>query len=87
MASALAAVIGAIGVLSGLTLGVSTCVAIAEIGIPLPREYYISRLPVEMNLIEVLVVSLAAFGICLAATLYPSWEASRMRPVEGLRHG
>ena len=80
-------VIGAIGSASGLTLGIGTCLAIEHLGIPLPQEYYISRLPVAMDLAEVAIVGLAAFLICVLATLYPSREASALKAVEGLRHG
>lgn len=80
-------VIGAIGSASGLTLGVSTCLAIEHLGIPLPQEYYISRLPVAMELSEVAIVGVSAFLICVLATIYPSREASALKAVEGLRHG
>jgi len=81
------AVIGAIGSASGLTLGVGTCLAIEYLGIPLPQEYYIARLPVALDLSEVLIVGVSAFLICVIATLYPSREASALKAVEGLRHG
>jgi lipoprotein-releasing system permease protein len=80
-------VIGAIGSASGLTLGIGTCLAIEHLGIPLPQEYYISRLPVAMDVGEVAVVGAAAFFICVLATIYPSREASALKAVEGLRHG
>ena len=80
-------VIGAVGTVSGLTLGVGTCLAIEAVGIPLPKEYYIASLPVEVSPIEVAVVGVAAFAICLLATVYPSLEASAMKPVDGLHHG
>ncbi len=80
-------VIGVIGTVSGVTLGVGTCLIIQKVGIPLPKEYYIPNIPVELDPLEVTTVALAAFAICLLATVYPSFAASRMRPVEGLRHG
>ncbi|MCB9785976.1 MAG: ABC transporter permease [Deltaproteobacteria bacterium] len=80
-------VIGVIGSASGVTLGVATSLAIEHLGVPLPDEYYISSLPVQLDALEVSLVALAAFGICLLATLYPSREAAAMSPVEGLRHG
>lgn len=80
-------IIGAVGSVSGLTLGIGSCQALMWVGIPLPREYYIDRLPVEMVTGEVLFVAAAAFTICLLATIYPCREASQMHPVDGLRHG
>jgi lipoprotein-releasing system permease protein len=80
-------VIGAVGSASGLTLGVGTCLAIEHLGIPLPQEYYISELPVALEVGEVVLVGVAAFMICVLATLYPSREASALKAVDGLRHG
>ena len=81
------AFIGAIGTISGLTLGVTTCAVVAKIGIALPQQYYIPLVPVKLDPFEVTVIGVSAFLICLLATVYPSWAASRLRPVEGLRHG
>ena len=81
------AVIGGIGSASGVTLGIATCLAIEAFGIPLPAEYYITELPVDLDWLEVTIVGFAAFAVCILATIYPSREASAMRPVEGLRHG
>ncbi|MEC9071831.1 MAG: FtsX-like permease family protein, partial [Myxococcota bacterium] len=81
------AVIGLVGSASGMTLGVGTCLFIDLIGVPLPKEYYISSLPVVLDPTEVVIVGLASFIICILATLYPSREASLLQPVEGLRHG
>ena len=79
-------VIGMIGSASGVTLGVVTCVAIERFGVPLPQEYYISTLPVHLDLIEVMVVGLAGLVICVLATLYPARQASALPPIEGLRN-
>jgi ABC-type lipoprotein release transport system permease subunit len=81
------AVIGGIGSASGVTLGVATCLAIEAFGIPLPQEYYITELPVDLDWGEVAIVGLSGFFVCILATIYPSREASRLKPVEGLRHG
>lgn len=81
------AVIGGIGSASGITLGVATCLAIETLGVPLPQEYYISKLPVDLDWLEVALVGLSGFAVCILATVYPSREASAMKPVEGLRHG
>jgi len=81
------AVIGGIGSASGITLGVATCLAIEVFGVPLPQEYYITELPVDLDWMEAALVGLAGFVVCILATIYPSREASAMSPVEGLRHG
>lgn len=79
--------IGAVATVTGVFMGVGAALAMDAFGVPLPHEYYIETVPVQVSAAEVLVVAAAAYGMCLAATVYPSWAASRLRPVEGLRHG
>lgn len=81
------AFIGLFGVLSGVPLGVGTLVALIAQGVTLPREFYITELPVKLDGPEIALFSLAAFAMCLLATLYPSRKASQLRPADGLRHG
>lgn len=76
----------------GSTLGVSTaflvCWLVQKLGIPLdPEVYYIDRLPVFINPPDYLFVMVIAIMVCLVATLYPAWAASRLRPVDGMRFG
>jgi lipoprotein-releasing system permease protein len=53
-----------------------------------PSElYFLSRLPAEVDTTEVLTVLLVAMGLSLLATLYPSWRAAKLDPVEALRYG
>lgn len=55
--------------------------------ITLPADvYYLSYLPVRMNLFDFIVVPAAAIIISFAATLYPSCQAARLDPVEPLRY-
>ncbi len=51
-----------------------------------PEVYYISELPSDMRWRDVIHISLVAFGLCLLATLYPAWRASRTQPAEVLRY-
>jgi len=48
--------------------------------------YYISQLPSELQWGDVTGVTAIAFVLALAATLYPSWRASRVNPAEALRY-
>ena len=51
-----------------------------------PEVYYISAVPSEMRWRDVNAVGSVAFVLSLLATLYPAWRASRIQPVEALRH-
>ncbi len=87
---------GIIGTLTGLALGlgvafhIDTLVPAIEraLGIAfLPGNVYlISRMPSQPLAADIVPVALIALTLAFAATLYPSWRASRTHPVEALRH-
>ena len=53
----------------------------------LPRDiYFISQLPSDVRLSDVLTVGLMAFGLSVLATLYPSRRAAKVQPAEALRY-
>jgi len=55
--------------------------------IKLPKDiYYIDRLPVNLEMGDAITVIAAAMIISLLSTLYPSWQAAKMEPVEALRY-
>ncbi|PKL52540.1 MAG: lipoprotein-releasing system transmembrane subunit LolC [Nitrospira bacterium HGW-Nitrospira-1] len=55
--------------------------------IKLPADvYYLSHLPVRMNLFDFITVSLSAITITFLATIYPAWQAAKLDPVEPLRY-
>ncbi|MBN1625028.1 MAG: lipoprotein-releasing ABC transporter permease subunit [Deltaproteobacteria bacterium] len=79
--------VGIAGTLGGLIAGLGICELIKKIPISLPSDiYYIDRLPVSVDYMDVSLVTLAAVVIAFLATIYPSWHASRMNPVEALRY-
>ena len=82
-------VIGAMGVFLGLILGLTACFAQAHYQlIKLPGDvYYITSLPVQIEVIDVCLITAAAIMICFLATLYPAHRASKRNPVEALRYG
>jgi lipoprotein-releasing system permease protein len=48
--------------------------------------YYLDRFPSQVVPMDVLVISVTAIIISFIATLYPSWQASRLLPSEALRY-
>ncbi|RLB44283.1 MAG: lipoprotein-releasing ABC transporter permease subunit [Deltaproteobacteria bacterium] len=80
--------VGILGTVAGLFSGLGLCELLARYKfIKLPSDvYYISTLPVQVQWGDVIMVALAALGISFLATLYPSWHASKVNPVEALRY-
>jgi lipoprotein-releasing system permease protein len=80
-------VVGFVGTGFGILYGLALCGLAALYGYPLdPKVYLIARLPVEVSGHEILLVAGATQIICLIATLYPAWRASRQPVVEGLKY-
>ena len=80
--------VGLIGTLLGLMSGSFLCHILARykfIKLP-PDIYYISTLPVRMEWLDVISIVFAAVIISFLATIYPSWQASKVNPVEALRY-
>jgi len=80
--------IGIVGTMTGLASGLGICHLLAKYKfINLPSDiYYISTLPVQVEFWDVSFVALAAVAISFLATIYPSWYASRLDPVEAIRY-
>jgi lipoprotein-releasing system permease protein len=80
--------IGTFGTFLGMGTGLMLSYLLKEyIRFPLnPQVYYIETLPVEIDALDFTSVGVAALIICFLATLYPSWKASQLRPVDGLRY-
>jgi lipoprotein-releasing system permease protein len=89
--------IGIFGTLAGFALGVVFSANIQAIQNFLswvlnkqlwdPTVRFLSEIPAEINPTEVAAVIGMALGLSLLATLYPSWRAARLDPVQALRYG
>jgi lipoprotein-releasing system permease protein len=88
--------IGVLGTLTGFVVGTLVCLNVESIRQFLswltntelfsPELYFLSRLPAEMDPGETGAVVVMALTLSLLATLYPSWRAARLDPVEALRY-
>jgi lipoprotein-releasing system permease protein len=89
--------IGVVGTLTGVVVGLIVCQNIESIRQFLswltrtdlfPRElYFLSKLPAEIDVGETSAVVIMALTLSFLATLYPSWRAARLDPVDALRYG
>jgi lipoprotein-releasing system permease protein len=88
--------IGVIGTAAGFALGLLVCSnieGIRQIFIRLtginpfdPAVYFLDQMSAEVENFEVAAVVIMALALSFLATLYPSWRAARLDPVEALRY-
>ncbi|MBU4420361.1 MAG: lipoprotein-releasing ABC transporter permease subunit [Proteobacteria bacterium] len=81
--------IGSIGTILGVCLGFILCTVLKYYQfIELPGDvYYITTLPVKLELLDVVMIASATMAISFLATLYPARQASKLDPVEAIRYG
>jgi lipoprotein-releasing system permease protein len=90
------ATVGVIGTLSGLLLGLGIAFNI-DVIVPfierlfnasfLPKDIYLlSGMPSDPQMADIMPVAIISLILAFAATLYPSWRASRINPAEALRY-
>jgi len=85
-----------VGTVVGFALGLLFCVNIERIRQALqaltgtelfsPEVYFLSQLPAVVDPHEVAQVVAMGLALSLLATVYPSWRAARLDPVEALRN-
>ncbi|HBF97083.1 MAG TPA: lipoprotein-releasing system transmembrane subunit LolC, partial [Alphaproteobacteria bacterium] len=88
--------VGVTGTVAGVALGTIFCANIETIrqaiskllGTELfsPEIYFLSQMPAEMEVNEVIAVVIMALSLSVLATLYPAFRAARLDPVEALRY-
>jgi lipoprotein-releasing system permease protein len=90
------AIVGVIGTLIGVGAGVLMALNV-DVVVPFienligqkvlsPEVYFLSELPSDLKWNDVWSTALISLLLALAATLYPSWRASRVNPAEALRY-
>lgn len=90
------AVVGVLGTLAGVAMGVGMS---KNIGVIVPfierllgveflskDIYLISTVPSELYTPDVVTIGIVSVVLAFAATIYPSWAASRVKPAEALRY-
>ncbi len=79
-------VIGIVGTVIGIPLGYSFCWAIQTF-YTLPGDiYYLSHIPVNIKIVDVVTVAVSAITITFLATIHPCRQAARLDPAEALRY-
>ena len=88
--------IGVAGTTLGVIIGVIFCKNIDAIRLLIskitgtelfsPEMYYLAKLPAEIDNYELLSVITMALSFSILASIYPSWKASKIDPVEVLRN-
>ena len=80
-------IIGGIGTTLGVVLGAVLCFLLKQYKfIELdPDVYYISTLPVKLEMPDVLIIGCAAMVICFLSTLYPAIRLLRLNPVKAMQ--
>lgn len=80
--------IGLAGTGAGLVLGVGLVVlqGVFEL-VPLAQaeSFLIDAYPVALRVIDIVLVSVVAMALCVGASVYPAWRASRVEPAAAIR--
>jgi lipoprotein-releasing system permease protein len=80
------AAIGIVGTSLGLAIGGAICGYLTYFRFPLdPKVYLIDHLPIRTSTTEFMITVVIALGICVTATLIPSFWAARLLPADGIR--
>jgi len=90
------AVVGVLGTLAGVGMGVAVSLNI-DVIVPFIEHllgveflskdiYLISTVPSDLHWPDVAIIGVVSVVLAFAATLYPSWAASRVKPAEALRY-
>ncbi|MFW5722537.1 MAG: FtsX-like permease family protein, partial [Desulfohalobiaceae bacterium] len=81
-------IIGAVGTSLGYVLGLGISMLLKRYQfIELPKDvYYLDRLPVRLEWLDMSLIGIAAMALCFLATLYPASQAANLQPAEALRY-
>jgi lipoprotein-releasing system permease protein len=77
------------GIAIGVILGISISLFIAKYPvIELPADiYYITKVPVQIKLFDVLATIVGSYVVCMLSAVYPAMRAASVSPVDAVRYG
>jgi lipoprotein-releasing system permease protein len=77
------------GITLGVLLGVGISVFLAVYPVvELPSDiYYITKVPVELKLRDILATAAGSYVLCMLSAVYPALRASKVSPVDAIRYG
>ena len=86
--------IGLAGVGLGLLLGTGASLLVQDgyrwlegvLGLHLMGQYFISYLPAQVRVADLVAVAVVALLLSLGSTLYPAYRAARLKPADVLKH-
>ncbi|MDZ7860014.1 MAG: FtsX-like permease family protein [Candidatus Krumholzibacteriota bacterium] len=80
-------IIGFIGTFLGVIGGLTATVILKQIQLDLPPDvYFINTLPVVVKGLDIFMISVASLVISIIATVYPSWEACHVLPLDAIQY-
>jgi lipoprotein-releasing system permease protein len=90
----LGGIIGLAGVGLGLLLGTGASLLVQDgyrwlesaLGLHLMSQYFISYLPAQVRVADLVTVAAVALLLSLGSTLYPAYRAARLKPADVLKH-
>jgi lipoprotein-releasing system permease protein len=82
-------IVGSIGTVLGIAAGTGISLILKYFEIfKLPEGiYYVDRLPVSISSYDIISVAVCAFAITVLAAVYPSYQVSKLDPLEAIRYG
>ncbi len=77
------------GITVGVVLGLLVSLFIAKYPIiELPSDiYYITKVPVEINALDIMATVLVSYALCMLSAVYPAFRAAKVSPVDAIRYG
>lgn len=80
-------ILGFIGIVLGVILSAILIYILENYSMQLPLDiYYLDKLPFEISLNEIGVISGVTFIIILVSSIFPAYRAARLKPVEALKY-